>query len=152
MSIMPVSPESLTALTAKQDITEAIYKYCKSMDKIDRALGLSLWHADGTVDYGELFPGKTGADFIAWVSDVHETMVKTSHQMTNILIDLTGDTATSESWVTAVLRMEVEGVMIDRVIRGRYLDRWSKREGRWALDHRKYDHDFDHDYPLVATD
>ena len=25
---------------------------------------------------------------------------------------------------------------------GRYLDRWSRREGRWAIDRRVYLHDF----------
>ena len=28
------------------------------------------------------------------------------------------------------------------LIRGRYADRWSKRDGHWALDHRAYIEDF----------
>lgn len=27
-------------------------------------------------------------------------------------------------------------------VRGRYQDRWSKRNGRWAIDHRQYIFDF----------
>jgi hypothetical protein len=28
------------------------------------------------------------------------------------------------------------------LIRGRYADRWSRRNGHWALDHRRYIEDF----------
>jgi hypothetical protein len=141
---------TLEILLAKQEITEVIYLYCRAMDEIDRKLGLTIWHPDGTADYGVIFTG-TGAEFIEWVSGVHETMTDTSHQVTNILIEIDGDTAKSECYVTAALRMQIDGVLSDQIVRGRYVDRWSRREQRWALDHRQYVPDFDHAYPVPNT-
>ena len=126
----------LAPLAAKQAIRECLYRYCRAMDRKDRELGRALWHPDGTADYGPMFRG-TGAGFVEWVTDIHETMIATSHQLANILIETDGLVATSESSVTAALRREVDGQPTDEIVRGRYYDRWSYRDGRWAIDHRK---------------
>ena len=63
--------------------------------------------------------------------------------MTNILIAVEGDTAVSETYMTASLRAQpTENSASTSVVRGRYADRWSKRNGRWAIDHRLYTLDF----------
>jgi hypothetical protein len=61
-----------------------------------------------------------------------------SHQISNSLVELNGDTATSESYVTVLLWMypNEAGERTEIVARGRYLDRWSCRNERWAIDHR----------------
>src|SRR5258708_33862880 len=60
-----------------------------------------------------------------------------SHQITNILIELDGDRASSEAYFTASLQSEPKhGVITEHLYRGRYLDRWARREGHWAIDHR----------------
>jgi hypothetical protein len=56
--------------------------------------------------------------------------------MSNIIIELDGDNAGSETYVTATLRMERGDRLMQMVVISRYVDRWSKRAGRWALDHR----------------
>ena len=63
-----------------------------------------------------------------------------SHQITNVLIDVhDGDHAVSEAYVTALVRTNPQdGKTTDFVARGRYLDRWSRRSGTWAIDHRQY--------------
>ena len=66
---------------------------------------------------------------------VHTGMQAHSHQMTNILIELDGDQAASETYVTVVLRTRADAAL-DIFVRGRYLDRWSRRDGVWAIDHR----------------
>ena len=52
-------------LAAKQAITEVIYKYCRGLDRMDRELADTVWHPDGTADYGN-FQG-TGAQFLDYV-------------------------------------------------------------------------------------
>ena len=37
-------------LLAKQAIREVIYRYCRGLDRMDRALALSCWHPGGTAD------------------------------------------------------------------------------------------------------
>jgi hypothetical protein len=145
---------ALDELLAKQAIAEVIYGYCRGLDRMDRDLALDTWHEDGTADYGPVFNG-TGAGFVDWVWNAHTAFTAHSHQVTNILIhvDLGDNAAVSESYVTVALRTAPnEGSVIDIVGRGRYLDRWSHREGRWAIDHRQYVDDFQAVYPMAATE
>lgn len=127
---------TLQTVADRQAITDQIYRYCRAMDRIDHELGYSIWHADGTADYGaEVFVG-SGRDFVDHVCIQHSHLLVHSHQVTNIVIELAGDRAASESYVTARLRMERGGKLLQMVVLSRYLDRWSKRAGRWAIDHR----------------
>jgi hypothetical protein len=133
--------QKLEELLAKQEITEVIYRYCRAMDRIDRGLGMGVWHPDGTASYEDLFGG-TGAEFIDFVCKLHEDrFVSHSHQVTNILIEVDGDRAASESYLTVVLRTRAQDGQEEVQARGRYMDRWSRRAGRWAIDHRVYVHD-----------
>ena len=125
----------LTQVADRQAISDQIYRYCRAMDRIDHQLGYSIWHGDGTADYGHSYHG-TGHGFIDHVCAQHSQMQQHSHQMSNIIIELDGDKAGSESYVTATLRMAREGKTMQISVISRYVDTWSKRDGRWALDHR----------------
>jgi hypothetical protein len=58
--------------------------------------------------------------------------------VTNILVEVDGDEAHSESYVTVALGFaHHDGDTIDTVARARYFDTWSRRDGRWAIDHRR---------------
>jgi hypothetical protein len=148
-----VGDQKLEELLAKQEITEVIYRYCRAMDRIDRGLAMGVWHPDGTACYEDVFDG-TGAEFVDFVCKLHEErFVSHSHQVTNILIEVDGDRAASESYLTVVLRTRPEDEHGEVQARGRYVDRWSRRDGRWAIDHRVYVHDLSesrtagHPYP-----
>ena len=135
----------LEELVAKQAITEQLHRYCHGLDRFDRGLA-DIWHEGGTASYGGgIFEG-TGAGFLDWVWPVHETFEKTSHQVTNILIDVDGDRATSETYVTVCLR----SADVDIVDRGRYSDTWSFRDGRWAIDARTFTGDIQQITPRGA--
>jgi hypothetical protein len=96
---------AVDVLVAKQAITEAIYTYCRALDRMDWDLAHTVWHPDGTADYGpNMFQG-TGPGFIEWVWAQHAGMMGHSHQITNILIEVDGDRAASEAYVTAALRL-----------------------------------------------
>jgi len=126
---------TLIQLADHQAITDQIYRYCRAMDRIDQELGYSIWHDDGTADYGHNFQG-TGRAFIDHVCAQHRQLLMHSHQVSNILIELDGDRAGSESYVTATLRMRREEKLLQMTVISRYLDRWSRRGGTWAIDHR----------------
>jgi hypothetical protein len=129
-------------VAAKQAITEMLYRYCRGLDRMDRDLALTVWHPGGGAHYGGIFDG-TGEGFIEWVWQAHAGFERHSHQITNVLIEVDGDTAVSEAYVTVVLRMRGDGDQFTDVeSRGRYLDRWSRQDGRWAIDDRSYVNDF----------
>jgi hypothetical protein len=130
-------------MSDREAITDQIYRYCRAMDRIDHELGYSIWHEDGTADYGaDVFQG-LGRDFIDHVCIQHAQTLTHSHQMSNIVIELDGDRAASESVVTANLRIMRGEALMQISVWSRYLDTWSKRDGRWALDRRQAIIDFD---------
>jgi hypothetical protein len=131
--------DALQTLLDKQTITEVLHRYCFAMDQNDRELGKSVWHPDGTAHYVDMFEG-TGHDFVEFGQGGHEAAFNgTSHQVTNIMIDVDGDRASSETYVTAACRIkDTENVYL---IRGRYLDTWSRRDGEWRIDARRFETD-----------
>jgi len=139
---------ALTELLAKQAIAEALYKYCRAMDRMDNELGKSVFHADAVADYGTMYKG-TGHGFIEFVYEAHAGMLLHQHQLGNILITVEGDRAYSESYVMVTFRRtdEANG-LVGMYSWGRYIDRWEKRDGRWAISHRHYLHLADESRPV----
>ena len=126
----------LHELAAKEAIRDQIHNYARGLDRMDRTLALQVWHPDGTADYLGQYKG-LGSGFIDYAWRAHEKIMGHTHQMTNIVIKVNGDTAVSETYLIASLRSEPTAESSStNLIRGRYADKWSKRDGRWAIDHR----------------
>ena len=132
-----VTDADLAALLARREIRDQLSRYCRALDRMDKPLAYAVWHEDGTASYLGMYEG-TGRGFVDWVWKQHEPMQCHSHQITNVLAQVEGDAARSEAYVTVVLWLapDAEGARMEIVVRGRYLDRWSRRDGRWAIDHR----------------
>jgi hypothetical protein len=156
--------DAVDALLAKQAITEVLYRYCRAFDRMDLDLALTVWHPGGTVNYtNRLGTADIPAVEYFGPSWAHRAKLRNhSHQVTNILIELAGEKAVSEAFFTASLQAEPEnGKILEHLYRGRYLDRWSRRAGTWAIDHRQvvfdsytpYEFAFDRlkDVPLELT-
>ncbi len=133
-------------------IIEVLHRYCRARDRIDAELGYSVWHEDGTADYGAIYCG-SGRGFVdwAWGGPPPRTMLATSHRVTNEIIRFDGDAAGSESHVVAVLRRSDGNRLLQTTALGRYVDQWSRRNGRWAIDRRVYLHDFDEVREITTT-
>jgi hypothetical protein len=137
-------------LADREAIREQLYNYCRAVDRLDAPLGYAVWHPEGTADYGaEVYQG-SGHGFIDHVIAVHGHLLAHSHQITNVLIRLDGDKAASEACHIACLHMLREGQLIEMRVQGRYCDHWSRRDGRWAIDHRLTIRDLDSVGPVTA--
>ena len=144
---------SIEVLLAKEAIWEVLTNYCRSVDRLDRELMLSVWHPGATVEYeGRNLKG-TAEELVDVFMVSHLSFASHSHQVTNATIVVDGDTAVSESYVTARLRSfpDPAGRCVDIVVAARYLDRWSTRDGRWAIDHRHQITDVFSQYEVIAT-
>jgi hypothetical protein len=138
-------------VTARQAITDLLYRYCRAMDRMDLEQGYALWHGDGAADYGPFFQG-TGRGFIDFVYQAHAAMEGHSHQVSNIIIEFASPLqATSETYVTAALRIREGDRQKQTTTRGRYLDEWSFKDGRWGIDRRVYVHDLDETHDVTAV-
>ncbi|MDA8044161.1 MAG: nuclear transport factor 2 family protein [Actinomycetota bacterium] len=134
----------LQELLDKQSITEAVYRYARSMDRLDRELGYSVFWPEATADYHEQMYQGSGHGFIDMCMEAHPTFHSHSHQFTNVLIHIDGDTATSETYGDVTLRrIDDDGNFVDMRNLGRYVDRWERRDGEWRIIARTYLHDFD---------
>jgi hypothetical protein len=74
----------------------------------------------------------------------HLGLISHSHQVTNVLIEVAGDTAGSESYVYGTMRRDVgDGKQMQIGVWARYLDSWEKRDGCWRIARRMvvYDHE-----------
>jgi len=144
---------TLRELLDKQAIRDVLSRYCRGLDRMDKEMARAVWHDGGTAFYDGMFEG-TGHGFIDWVWQAHAAMERHSHQITNVLIELGGDKATSESYVTVVLWTlpDAEGRQRELLGRGRYLDRWERRDGRWAIEHRVHLLDLSSSVPLERAE
>jgi hypothetical protein len=128
--------DALARMQAKQDILEVLYRYCYAVDRIDPSLLSKVWHPGALAHYGDFFDGPAG-ECMERVLESHRACEGTSHQVTNAIIDVDGDRATSQCYVTACVRAGPADV----IVRGRYSDRWSMRGGEWRIDERSYTQD-----------
>lgn len=116
-------------------IADKIYRYCRSVDRLDIPVGHSVFHPDSTADFGASYVG-TGRGWIDFICVEHKKFLHHSHQVTNIIIELDGERAGSEAYVTATLRRRDGERIIQHEFWARYVDKWSKRDGDWAIDSR----------------
>ena len=147
---MSAATPCVTDLVAKQAITELLHRYCRSLDRMDRDMALSCWHPGGTDEHTPLFSG-LGSDFVDWVFALHAPMLLTRHVLSNILIEVQGDQAWSESYWTVLLRVTRDEKVIDIWGGGRYIDHHRCVDERWAFVHRRSVHDWDRAIPLEMT-
>lgn len=131
-------------------IAEALYTYCRAVDRVDRELGYSIWNEGATVDYGEAIFIGSARGVIDYICDSHLSGIAHSHQIANIIIKFDQGRAFSEAYVNSAMRMMHEGQLIQVNTRGRYLDSWSRQDGRWGIDRRVFVCDFDEVHPAVS--
>lgn len=140
----------MTDHDARWAISDVLYRYCRGMDRMDRALTRSCWHADGTDDHAPLFVGSADG-FLDWVWPVHAQMLLTRHSVTNVLMSIHGDQAGVESYWEVLLRRRVRDGLVDNRSGGRYVDRFECRDGVWAITHRHSIREWSRVDPLCDT-
>jgi hypothetical protein len=117
----------------RQAIKDCLMRYARGVDRFDRDLLLSAYHADAVDDHGKFLGGPT--EFWDWAFGQH-SRVHLSHQhyIVNHTCELDGDTAHTETYYVFV-SMNREGPAMS-MTGGRYIDRFEKRDGEWRIAYR----------------
>jgi len=137
-----MNERAVAELLDKQAITEGLYRYCRSMDRMDKELFRRTFHPDMVAQYTPEHIVRSAEEFIEWMWAHHRRYHNHSHQVSNILIEVNGDEAASESYVHARLTRRLPNGRFELMTAmGRYIDRWEKRDGDWKIAHRRYLHD-----------
>ncbi|MFN2537773.1 MAG: nuclear transport factor 2 family protein [Mycobacteriales bacterium] len=123
-------------MTAHEEITQALLRYCRGIDRMDAELVRSAYHDDAVDDHGDAFSGSIDA-YLAWVMPVlAERFTSTMHTLSNVSIELDGDRAHVESYLVAY--HVVAGDEALRVLGARYVDDFTWRDGvGWRIQHRR---------------
>jgi hypothetical protein len=126
-------PAGLQTLIDRQAILDCVTAYCRGVDRADRELLLSAYHEDAQDDHGVICG--TAAAFADWALDYHgKYQLGHHHYILNHSCELDGATAHAETYyLFAGINREGPPILSG----GRYLDRFEKRAGRWAIADRK---------------
>lgn len=128
--------EAIAGLLAREAIRDQLANYGRGVDRRDWALLRAVWHEDGTLDYS--FPGVSTPDQLIDVlnklDDPEEVWI---HPLVGVTFQIRGDKAATEAYAsTRAYKRLSKTSFQETLVHARYLDRWSKRDGRWAIDHR----------------
>jgi hypothetical protein len=126
--------KAVRMLVDRQAILDCLVRYSRAVDRLDRTLALSVYHPDAIDDHG-LFVG-TPETFIDWAFEGSaRNRVATHHIITNHSCELAGDVAHCETYYM-LAAMNKRGTPLS-MIGGRYIDRFERRDERWAIAVRK---------------
>jgi hypothetical protein len=134
---------------ARAQIRECLARYCHGIDRCDVTVLKSAYWPDAYEEHGT-FDGPAW-DFADHMTATMHLRTERSMQMIgNVMVEFDNDLSRArvETYVFAFLRPV--GESIDRMIAGRYLDRFERRGEEWRILRRLYVLDWHRDQPSAA--
>ncbi|MFN0094076.1 MAG: nuclear transport factor 2 family protein [Dehalococcoidia bacterium] len=128
------NPE-IDALLAERDIRHLIFRYCRGIDRLDFELVESVFWPDARLRYGA---EQSPAEFAAGGKLGLPLYALTQHSVSNVIIEVDGDTAKGEAYCQARHRTAAKDgePAKDFLWGGRYVDRYERRNGEWRISRR----------------
>lgn len=142
------TPERIADRMMIQDL---MYRWCRSVDRLDFDLMRSVFHADAIDDHGAFKGGVE--ELVAWIRERHRNITFSAHRLGNMLIEFAGpDVALVETYAETVQRYPADGKAALGQLSGgqvgapdapavlnsyvRYVDRFQRRNGEWRIASR----------------
>jgi hypothetical protein len=121
-------------LKDRQDILDCIQRESRARDRQDVEMISSCWWEDGVDEHGPVV--SNAADYPARANKGHSANFNmTSHNITNQICQIEGDTAYCESYVIGGLYW-LDG-KTTTIAFGRYIDQLEKRNEQWRIKTRR---------------
>ncbi|WP_216892232.1 nuclear transport factor 2 family protein [Nocardia alni] len=142
--------DDLQLLLDERAIRRVILRYCRGIDRGDVELVRSCYHPDALDVHGR-YRGDAHGFAEHAVTVLTERYEVTSHAVHNCLIEITGDTAHVETYFVA--HHESRATDPDRHtyrFGGRYIDRFIRADGQWAISRRVLVRDWSARDPLSS--
>jgi SnoaL-like domain len=135
----------ITELADRLAIAETLARYCRGIDRCDAGLLAAVFTPDAHCDYGSgAAPiGETIAGLMAGLG----SMRLTQHNITNTVMQVTGNVARAETNCVALHLIPTPDGEIELVVGGRYLDTLVKHDGAWRIAERLYVMDWNRTQP-----
>jgi len=142
----------LQRLLDKQAIAELIYKYAEGIDRRDGDLLATLFTAECRLHYAADYDEPASTLIDNWRPGVPSPFLATHHHVGNIQIRFLAEgEARSITYLHAIHRAERNGVIVDEMVRSRYLDRLLKLDGQWRFAERWIVYDWSRVAPSDKT-
>jgi SnoaL-like domain len=142
-------------LAARAEIRDVVYRWCRAIDRLDYSSIKTLFHPDAIDSHGMYDGGIDG--LVDWIEERHRTIPISTHSVSNMLIEfLEPNVAVVETYCFAVQRYgDDAGGSLAQLAKGaektsgavdvmacvRYVDRFSKRQAGWLIEHRSVVYD-----------
>lgn len=120
----------------ERDIRAVISRFCRAIDRRDYDLLRTCFHPDATDHHGDYFGGVDG--LVDFVSAGTKEFRSSLHLIANVNVELDGDSARTESYCTALARLDRTESLPERdnTVAFRYLDDFERRDGVWRIIRR----------------
>lgn len=122
------------------EIRRVLYAYCRGVDRADSDILRSVYHPDAIDDHGSF--RLTAPEAIERIVESVRRTKSSQHHLTNILVQIEGDEASSESYANCQLLEESPDGDRLRMLGLRYLDSFERRDGEWRIANRLVVHDW----------
>lgn len=133
---MTVSLETLATelrrLQACEQIRQRVYGFSRALDRLDRGLLAAQFWPDAEVDYGRFYRGPI-AGFLDIAMQFQGAMRDTQHLVGNISIEVSGESASAESYVHAYHVISQGSELVQLQVGARYLDKLTCRGAEWRI-------------------
>jgi hypothetical protein len=131
-TLTPQALAKLQYLADRQEILDCLTRPLRAIDRFDKDLFLSAFHADALIDSGGYL--NSAAQVYDGAAAFHEAgQSSTIHNLLNHTCEIEGDTAHTETYL---LYTGVNHDNTNWMAGGRYLDRLDRREGAWKIAFR----------------
>jgi 3-phenylpropionate/cinnamic acid dioxygenase small subunit len=128
----------LTDLRADvSDITDVLVRYATGIDRRDWALFRTCWADDLQADYGPIGQFRGPDSITEFMTASHLKMGRTHHILSNFVIDVDGDTATSRCYLHAVLMNDKDDPSKWMDVIGHYDDVLVRTASGWRISRRR---------------
>jgi hypothetical protein len=132
-ALSALSDEMFQELRDRRALNDLLVRYCRGIDRLDRELVLSCFHPDAHDDHGTIkgSPQQLVDRIFSRPPEMQASF--SEHKLTNVYLELDGDTAWGESYIT------MHQVRDGQLVRGdgRFIDRFERRHGEWRIAHRR---------------
>ncbi|MFJ3776327.1 nuclear transport factor 2 family protein [Streptomyces sp. NPDC090075] len=136
---------SVSRTEDRTEIQHRIHQFCRAVDRMELAELNEVFHPDAHDDHG-VFKG-TPAGFIEWARKRHTTIAFSSHHVSNIYIEFASqDEAFAETYLliwqsvtpssSIMANASDDKSSYEMVSSNRYVDRFTRRDGRWRIQTR----------------
>jgi SnoaL-like domain len=123
----------LQILSDRMDILDCLTQVSRGIDRFDRELFLSAFHADASMQLAER-SSTPSESFDRTIVHLENNHYGGLHHLLNHRCKIDGDLATAETYFIFFGRNRDE---TSRLSSGRYLDRLERRDGQWKIARRR---------------